>query len=111
MSDGGCRRGSRRLPAFRVPTRRRLYPPAGSANPPGLPELRNLGTLLRILLAVNGAAVVTVFARESRWEALSDAWIETAAFVEPHLLLWAIAVLFAAYFALHPIKLALGVAA
>src|SRR5437763_13168162 len=57
------------------------------ANPPGLPELRNLGTLLRILLAVNGVAVVTVFARESRWEALSDAWIETAAFVEPHLLL------------------------
>jgi adenine/guanine/hypoxanthine permease len=29
---------------------------------------------------------------------------------EPHLLLWAIAVLFAAYFALHPIKQALGVA-
>jgi len=56
-------------------------------NPPGLPELRNLGTLLRVLLAVNGAAVVTVFAREARWEALSDAWIETAAFVEPHLLL------------------------
>jgi two-component system sensor histidine kinase AlgZ len=55
--------------------------------PPGLPELRNLGTLLRILLAVNAAAVATVFARESRWEALSQAWIETAAFVEPHLLL------------------------
>src|SRR5205823_11671855 len=30
---------------------------------------------------------------------------------EPHLLLWAIAVPFAAYFALHPIKLAPGVAA
>jgi AGZA family xanthine/uracil permease-like MFS transporter len=29
---------------------------------------------------------------------------------EPHILLWAIAVLFAAYFALHPIKQALGVA-
>jgi AGZA family xanthine/uracil permease-like MFS transporter len=29
---------------------------------------------------------------------------------EPHVLLWAIAVLFAAYFALHPIKQALGVA-
>jgi adenine/guanine/hypoxanthine permease len=29
---------------------------------------------------------------------------------EPHLLLWAVAVLFAAYFALHPIKQALGVA-
>jgi len=56
-------------------------------NPAGLPELRNLGTLLRILLAVNGAAIVLVFAREARWEALSDAWVETAAFVEPHLLL------------------------
>jgi two-component system sensor histidine kinase AlgZ len=55
--------------------------------PPGLPELRNLGTLLRILLAVNAAAVVVAFARESRWEALSDAWVNTAAFVEPHLLL------------------------
>jgi len=53
---------------------------------PGLPELRNLGTVLRILLAVNGAAVVAVFARESRWEALADAWFETAAIVEPHLL-------------------------
>ncbi|HTS21602.1 MAG TPA: histidine kinase [Casimicrobiaceae bacterium] len=57
------------------------------AKPPSLPELRNLGTLLRILLAVNGAALVIVFAREARWEALSVAWIETAAFVEPHLLL------------------------
>lgn len=57
------------------------------AKQPDLPDLRNLGTLLRILLAVNGAAVVAVIARETRWEALSGAWIETAAFVEPHLLL------------------------
>src|SRR5205823_14778090 len=57
------------------------------ANPPGLPEVRNLGTLLRILLAVNRVAAVTVFARESRWEALSDAWFEPSAFAAPHLLL------------------------
>jgi two-component system sensor histidine kinase AlgZ len=55
-------------------------------NPPCLPELRNLGTVLRILLAVNGAALVAVFAGEPRWEALSGAWLETAAIVEPHLL-------------------------
>jgi len=68
--------------------KRRMRPIINQKNqPPGLPELRNLGTLLRILLAVNAAAVVTVFAREPRWEALSQAWIETAAFVEPHLLL------------------------
>ncbi len=53
---------------------------------PDLPELRNLGTVLRILLAVNGAALVVVFARESHWEALAAAWFETAAIVEPHLL-------------------------
>src|SRR6266581_459582 len=46
---------------------------------PGLPELRNLGTVLRILLAVNGAAVVAVFARESRWEALADACRDASA--------------------------------
>ncbi|HEX8010275.1 MAG TPA: histidine kinase [Casimicrobiaceae bacterium] len=57
-----------------------------NANPPSLPELRNLGTVLRILLAVNGAAAVVVFARESRWEGLAGAWLETAAIVEPPLL-------------------------
>jgi hypothetical protein len=51
------------------------------ANPPSLPELRNLGTVLRVLLAVNGVALVMVFAREARWEALSEAWLETAAIV------------------------------
>ena len=53
---------------------------------PRLPELRNLGTVLRILLAVNGFALVAVFIREPRWEALSGAWLDTAAIVEPHLL-------------------------
>jgi two-component system sensor histidine kinase AlgZ len=53
---------------------------------PQLPELRNLGTVLRILLAVNGLALVAVFIREPRWEALSAAWLDTAAIVEPRLL-------------------------
>jgi len=35
-------------------------PPAA----PALPDLRNLGTILRILLAVNGATLVVAFARE-----------------------------------------------
>jgi len=54
--------------------------------PPRLPELRNLGTVLRILLAVNGLALVAAFVRESRWEAFSTAWFDTTAIVEPHLL-------------------------
>ena len=53
---------------------------------PRLPELRNLGTVLRILLAVNGLAVIAVFVREPRWEALSGAWLDAAAIVEPQLL-------------------------
>ena len=53
---------------------------------PRLPELRNLGTVLRILLAVNGLALVAVFVREPRWEALSGAWLDTAGMVEPQLL-------------------------
>jgi two-component system sensor histidine kinase AlgZ len=54
--------------------------------PPRLPELRNLGTVLRILLAVNGLALVAAFDREPRWDAFSAAWFDTAAIVEPHLL-------------------------
>jgi two-component system, LytTR family, sensor histidine kinase AlgZ len=54
---------------------------------PRLPELRNLGTVLRILLAVNGLALVAVFVREPRWEALPGAWFDAAAIVEPHLLM------------------------
>jgi len=55
--------------------------------PPRLPEIRNLGTVLRILLAVNGLALVAAFIREPRWEAFSAAWLDTAAIVEPHLLM------------------------
>ncbi len=54
--------------------------------PPRLPELRNLGTVLRILLAVNGLALVATFVRETRWETFAAAWLDTTALVEPHLL-------------------------
>ena len=54
--------------------------------PPRLPDLRNLGTVLRILLAVNGLALVAALIRETRWEAVSTAWFDTTAIVEPHLL-------------------------
>jgi len=52
-----------------------------------LPDLRNLGTIARILLAVNCAALLAAFAREPRWEALPAAVAETAGAVEPPLLL------------------------
>jgi two-component system sensor histidine kinase AlgZ len=52
-----------------------------------LPELRNLGTVLRILLTVNGVALLAAFAREPRWARLPSAWLEMVAVLEPPLLL------------------------
>src|SRR3954452_15297594 len=54
---------------------------------PVLPDLRNLGTILRVLLAVNAAALVAAFAREQRWDALANEWIALTSYVEPYLLL------------------------
>jgi len=51
-----------------------------------LPDLRNLGTILRILLAVNGAALAAAFAREQHWDAVVGEWFALTSFVEPHLL-------------------------
>src|SRR5205823_10912811 len=60
---------------------------------PALPDLRNLGTILRILLAVNGATLLVALAREPRLPALATEWATLTGFVEPHLfaelaLLW-----------------------
>ena len=52
-----------------------------------LPEMRNLGTILRILLAVNGFVLIAVILREPRWEAFSATWVEMVALVEPPLLI------------------------
>ena len=67
-----------------------------NGDPPALPDLRNLGTTLRILLAVNGAAVMAALVREPRWEALPAAIVDTVGAVQPPLLLalallWALA--------------------
>ncbi|MEP7275112.1 MAG: histidine kinase [Betaproteobacteria bacterium] len=51
-----------------------------------LPDLRNLGTILRVLFAVNAAALIVAFAREQRGGALVDQWIALTSFVEPYLL-------------------------
>ena len=51
-----------------------------------LPELRNLGTVLRIVLAVNALGFLAVFARESTWGRLVPTWFETAAVLEPPLM-------------------------
>jgi two-component system sensor histidine kinase AlgZ len=54
--------------------------------PPRLPELRNLGTILRILLAVNAFALLATLAREQHWSSAYPAWLQTAGLLEPQLL-------------------------
>src|SRR5436190_23499507 len=53
---------------------------------PVLPDLRNLGTILRILFIVTGGTLVVAFAREQRWSALFDEWIGLTSYVVPYLL-------------------------
>ncbi|HKE42791.1 MAG TPA: histidine kinase [Casimicrobiaceae bacterium] len=63
--------------------------------PLALPELRNLGTVLRILLAVNAVVLIAALVGETRWSTVSDAWVQATAIVEPQLLL-ALLILYAA---------------
>jgi two-component system sensor histidine kinase AlgZ len=56
-------------------------------HPPSLPDFRNLGTILRILVAVNVGAAVFALARVNQIGALSGEWIEATGVVEPQLLL------------------------
>ncbi|HTR57237.1 MAG TPA: histidine kinase [Casimicrobiaceae bacterium] len=60
--------------------------PTQKPPPLRLPELRNLGTILRILLAVNAFGLAAVIVREQRWATVSSDWFDTAALLEPHLL-------------------------
>jgi two-component system sensor histidine kinase AlgZ len=50
-----------------------------------LPDLRNLGTILRILVAVNGATLAIALAREPRLPLVVGEWARLTGFVEPHL--------------------------
>ena len=56
-------------------------------NRPALPDFRNLGTVLRILVAVNLGAAVVAFARAPHLSAVLPGWVEATAVVEPYLLL------------------------
>ncbi len=66
-----------------------------TADPPGLPDLRNLGTILRILVAVNAGAAVLAFATETTPSAMLAAWAQITTIVEPWLFV-VLAVLWAA---------------
>jgi two-component system, LytTR family, sensor histidine kinase AlgZ len=56
-------------------------------NQPALPDFRNLGTVLRILLAVNAGVAIVALARAPQLSAVYPEWIEGTATVEPYLLL------------------------
>jgi two-component system sensor histidine kinase AlgZ len=51
-----------------------------------LPDFRNLGTILRIVLAVNGLAAVAALVREPQIDRWADQWLDLMALVEPHLI-------------------------
>ena len=56
-----------------------------SDDPPALPDFRNLGTVLRVLVGVNAAAFVIALAREPRLAGLADQWAAISGYVEPQL--------------------------
>ena len=77
---------------------------------PALPDLRNLGTILRILLGVNGATLLIALAREPRWTAFATEWAAITGYVEPHLLAeLAILWLLQPWLAKSPARAAIGI--
>jgi len=61
---------------------------------PELPDFRNLGTILRIVLAVNLLTGVAALVREPQLDLWATQWAEMSAVVEPHLIV-EIAILYA----------------
>ena len=51
-----------------------------------LPDFRNLGTILRIVLAVNAMTVVAALVKEPHVELWTAQWIDMASLVEPYLI-------------------------
>ena len=76
---------------------------------PVLPDLRNLGTILRILLAVNGAPALIALALATTPSGFVDHWVRLTGYVEPHLIA-ELAVLYAAAPALSRQPYRVGVA-
>ncbi len=56
-----------------------------NGNPPALPDFRNLGTVLRILVAVNAGAALYAFARQASPSGLVEEWTIATTVVEPYL--------------------------
>jgi len=61
---------------------------------PELPDCRNLGTILRIVLAVNAMTAVAALVRAPQLDLWTAQWLEMTAVVEPHLII-ELAVLYA----------------
>ena len=61
---------------------------------PALPDLRNLGTILRIVLAVNAMTAAAALVREPQFDLFTAQWLEMTAVVEPQLLV-VLAILYA----------------
>ena len=59
-----------------------------------LPDFRNLGTILRIVLAVNAMTAVAALVREPQFALWPAQWLDMSATVEPHLI-FQLAVLYA----------------
>jgi two-component system sensor histidine kinase AlgZ len=59
-----------------------------------LPDFRNLGTILRIVLAVNAMTAAAALVREPQFDLWAAQWLEMSATVEPHLI-FELAVLYA----------------
>ena len=58
-----------------------------------LPDFRNLGIMLRMLLGVNLLALLAVIMKSTSWSGFANQFMETAALVEP-LLIMVMAVLY-----------------
>jgi two-component system sensor histidine kinase AlgZ len=54
--------------------------------PLAFPDLRNLGTLVRILLGANLLVAVGALARAPRWDAFPGEWLDAVSVAEPHLI-------------------------
>jgi two-component system sensor histidine kinase AlgZ len=53
---------------------------------PALPDLRNLGTILRIVLTVNAMTALAALVREPQFDLWTAQWLDMTAVVEPHLM-------------------------
>ena len=54
---------------------------------PALPDFRNLGTILRIVVAVNGVIAIAALLRDPNWRSWLATWTDMVAAAEPQLLL------------------------